>query len=66
MYDLWNGGGSVFEIQLEKDVRLPIKFIRSALPDGEDGNYSVESVYGMCCSVWRPDMVKEIHLPRKI
>ena len=66
LYDLWNGGGSVFEIQLEKDVRLPIKFIRSALPDGEDGNYSVESVYGMCCSVWRPDMVKEIHLPRKI
>lgn len=64
LYDPWSGGGSVFEIQLEKDVRLPIRFIRSALPDGGDGRYSVESVYGMCHSVWRSEMVKEIHLPK--
>lgn len=66
LYDPWSGGGSVFEIQLEKDVHLPIRFIRSVLPDGGDGRYSVESVYGMCSSVWRPDMVKEIHLPQKV
>ena len=30
LYDPWNGGGSVFEIQLEKDVKLPIKYIRPA------------------------------------
>lgn len=65
LYDPWNGGGSIFEIQLKKDVCLPIRFIRSALPDGGDG-YSIESVYGMCCSVWREDMVKKIHLPNKI
>lgn len=65
LYDPWSGGGSVFEIQLEKDVRLPIRFIRSALPDGGDGRYSVESTYGMCHSAWRPDMVKKIHLPMK-
>ncbi len=59
LFDPWSGGGSMFEIELEKDVRLPIKFIRSALPDGADG-YSVESVYGMPGSCWR-DVVKEIH-----
>lgn len=66
LYDPWSGGGSVFEIQLEKDVHLPIRFIRSALPDGGDGRYSVKSVYGMCSSVWRPEMVKEIHLLQKV
>lgn len=66
LYDPWSGGGSAFEIQLEKDVRLPIRFIRSALPDGGDGKYSVESVYGMCRSVWRSDVVKEIHLPKNV
>ena len=62
LYDPWNGGGSVFEIQLEKDVRIPIRFIRSALPDGGDGRWSIESVYGMCKSCWR-DTVKKIHSP---
>ncbi len=51
LYDPWNGGGSMFEIELEKDVRVPVRFIRSALPDGGDG-YSVSDVYCMCCSSW--------------
>lgn len=63
LYDPWNGSGSVFEIQLEQDVRLPVKYIRSALPDGGDG-YSVGSVYGMCGSAWT-DGVKTIHAPVK-
>lgn len=62
LYDPWNGGGSLFEIELEKDIRLPIKFIRSALPDGGDG-WSLDSVYGMCGSCWREDVVKKIHAP---
>ena len=65
LYDPWNGGGSVFEIELEKDVKLPIKYIRSANIDGADG-YSIESVYGMCRSVWRDEALKEIHAPRKV
>ena len=65
LYDPWQGGGSVFEIQLEKDVRLPVKFIRSALPDGGDG-YSVEEVYGMCGSAWKQGGVKMIHAPVKL
>jgi len=62
LYDPWNGGGSVFEIQLERDVKLPIKYIRSALPDGGDG-HSIGSVYGMCGSAWTSGDVKTIHAP---
>lgn len=62
LYDPWNGGGSLFEIELEKDIRLPTKFIRSILPDGGDG-WSLDSVYGMCSSCWRDDIIKKIHAP---
>ena len=65
LYDPWGGGGSLFEIQLEKDVKLPVKYIRSALPDGGDG-YSVSSVYGMCGSAWTRGGVKTIHAPVKL
>lgn len=65
LYDPWQGGGSVLEIQLEKDVKLPIKFIRSALPDGGDG-WPVGEVYGMCGSAWKRGGVKLIHAPVKL
>lgn len=65
LYDPWCGGGSVLEVQLERDVRLPIKFIRSALPDGGDG-YAVGEVYGMCGSAWKHGGVKLIHAPVKL
>jgi hypothetical protein len=51
LYDTWNGAGSVLEIQLEKDVVLPVKYIDSALPDGCRG-YSISSIYGMLGSFW--------------
>lgn len=63
LFDPWSGGGSVLEIELEKDVRIPIRFIRSALPDVKRRfEYSVGDVYGLCESAWR-DTVKEIHAP---
>lgn len=62
LYDPWNGGGSCLEIELEKDVRLPVKYIRSALLDGGDG-YAVEKVYGMCGSAWTSGGVKVIRTP---
>ncbi|MBQ6403313.1 MAG: hypothetical protein IJI27_05355 [Oscillospiraceae bacterium] len=67
LYDPWSGGGSVLEIQLKKDVRLPIKYIRCALPDegGYPHEYSIGRVYGMCMSAWK-NTVKEISLPRKL
>ncbi len=65
LYDPWQGGGSLFEIELEKDVRIPIRFIRSALPDGGiKHEYSVSEVYGMCGSAWK-ETVKMIHAPLK-
>lgn len=51
LVDFWNGAGSVLEINLEKDVRLPLRYISSALPDGCRG-YSAKSVYGINDSFW--------------
>ena len=55
LYDVWSGAGSLLEIQLEKDVVLPLKYISTALPDGGRG-YSVANVYAMCSSFWTPTM----------
>lgn len=65
LYDPWGGGGSVLELQLEKDVRLPIRFIRSATVDGGDG-HSIRNVYGTDSSIYREDVVKKIHAPKKV
>lgn len=58
LYDPWNGAGSVFEIQLEKDIELPVKYIRSCLPDCHF-RWSVDSVYAMHGSAWQ-DVVIDI------
>lgn len=63
LYDSWNGGGSLFEIELDKDVRLPARFIFRALPDGAHG-YSIESCYGVCGKFWEGGGVKEVHIPK--
>ena len=66
LFNPWSGGGSVLEIQLEKDVRIPIRYIWSALPDGYNhGQYDVGSVYGMCGSAWQDTLVK-IAAPKNI
>lgn len=57
LYDPWNGAGSCLEVKLEKDVQIPIRFIRSALPDGSDG-CSAASVYGMDSSAWTENALK--------
>lgn len=56
LFDCWGGGGSVFEIELEKDIDIPIRFIRSATPDINNCQgirWCVGDVYGMCESAWR-------------
>jgi len=57
LYDPWNGAGSLLEINLEKDVVLPLKFLDSALPDGHRG-YGIVSIYGMDSSFWKSDSLK--------
>lgn len=64
LYDPFNGGGGILGLQLEKDVKLPIMYIRSALPDGCDG-YSIRSCYGLDESEYM-DTVKEIYVSRKL
>ena len=59
LFDPWDGGGSVLEIQLEKEVRIPIRYIWAALPDGcGRGRYDVGDVYGMCASAWQDTLLK--------
>jgi hypothetical protein len=51
LYDPWQGAGGLLQIQLERDVELPLKLIDSALPDGCRG-YSVTAIYGADGSLW--------------
>ena len=61
LFDPWHGGGSVLEIELDKDVKLPIKYIFDATVDGEKKyGYDVDEVYGLVGNCWS-DVVKEIH-----
>lgn len=52
LFDLYGGGGSTFEIRLEKNMDLPVKYVRKALPDSEMFTWSIEDVYGMSRSAW--------------
>lgn len=60
LYDAWNGSGSLLEIKLEKDVRLPFRCIDSAKHDGCRG-YGIREIYGCGSELWSNDAVKEIH-----
>lgn len=63
LFDSWNGGGSLFEIKLVKDVNLPLRYIYSY--DGDYHTYSIHDVYGVCREPWWDDTVKEIHPMKK-
>lgn len=65
LYDPWNGAGSVLEVKLEKEVKLPFRFIDSIMPDGSRG-YSVASVYGISRNFWEKNCVKGIHPMKKL
>ncbi|MBQ6598793.1 MAG: hypothetical protein IJH79_14685 [Lentisphaeria bacterium] len=64
LYDPWSGGGSLLEIRLDKDVRLPIRCIETAKHDGCRG-YSIREIYCCCTSLWT-ETLKEIHPMKKI
>ena len=66
LFDTWSGGGSILDIQLEKDVRVPIKYIWQAVPDEMKGRgYSVGRVYGLCSSAWG-ETLKAMRFPKTI
>ena len=64
LYDSWNGSGSVLEIKLEKDVRLPFRCIASADHDGCHG-YGIREIYGCGSDLWSDNAVKLIHPMKK-
>lgn len=53
LYDWSYGGGGVLDIQPDKDVVLPLKYIRyPVLPDGKEVGHSIANCYGLCSSAW--------------
>lgn len=59
LYDCWGGGGSVLEIELDKDVKLPIKYCIFCVDECKMHGYDVGEVYGMSSSAWK-ETLKEI------
>ena len=64
LYDIWGGGGSVLEIELEKDVEVPIKAIFDAWLDypgckANGRGYDVYDVYGICRSAYSGEVTIE-------
>lgn len=66
LFDVWYGGGSILEIELDKDVVLPIKCIwKAEIETGKsEYGYSVDSVYGLVESAWDGE-VKETNYMNK-
>lgn len=54
--DRWNGAGSMFEISLEWDVELPVKYISSVMPDDAVKIYGAREIYG--CDFWEDTVTK--------
>lgn len=53
LFDGWNGAGSLFEINLQKDIVIPKDVIFSVLPDcSYCFNYGVDNTYGFIDEVW--------------
>lgn len=61
LFDTWAGGGSVLEIECEKDIVIPIRCIFDTVVDGTKiYGYDVNEVYGLMNNAWG-DTLKEIH-----
>lgn len=52
LYDPYFGCGSLLDIKLEKDVLLPVRYIRKCVPDS-NLRYPVNTVYGLGGSAWK-------------
>ena len=61
LVDFWSGAGSVLEIQPEKKIKLPLKYIHSIEPDGVHG-YSIKEIYGVTSELWRNNAILETKL----
>lgn len=51
LYDPWNGAGGPLDIELEKPVTIPAKYVEMTIDGGR--GYGVDSIYGICDSFWQ-------------
>ena len=67
LFNPWDGGGSLMEIELERDVDIPIRFIDKIAPDEvhDKYEYGVNEVCGFVDSVWRKGSVVEVKIPEE-
>lgn len=56
LVDFWNGAGSLIEIELEKDVLIPVEYIDSLSIDGDRGSYGIKCIYGVASSYWNGEI----------
>ncbi len=70
MFNSWNGGGSLMEMELLRDLYIPVEFTRKTeydrceicVDEPRCGNgYCINEVYGLMSSAWG----KEIQLNYK-
>lgn len=53
LFDTWSGAGSVLEIELEKNVQIPLMYCKFC-PDGAKVyGYDIDEVYGLIFSCWK-------------
>lgn len=52
LFDAWYGGGSVLEIELERDVALPLRIVHEITPDVCLCRYGIDEVYGLVGQAW--------------
>ena len=56
LYDPWQGAGGLLDIELDKNVKLPLRFISSADIDGNRG-YSLQETYGVSDDLWERNAI---------
>jgi len=52
MFDFWNGGGSILELDYQEDIEITMTDKISVRVDGQSGQWDVDSVYGLCGDAW--------------
>ena len=67
LFGPFDGGGSILEIELEKDAEIPINLIWNCLPDAKHSavNWTVDDVYGLTGKAWEYGGIKEIKGPER-
>lgn len=63
LYNAWNGGGSILEIELDKDVEVPSNLIFKACEDHSLAYQGIHGVYGTSDGLWKASVsVKDLEI----